>query len=158
MKIKWFLYMTNVIFFLVAISSNFLEKKVNNRYFDLKTHPAPCSSSYILRRPQNFAKSPPYFCLQYIQTKVRWRFRKILWQNIWTLYTKIQPYNHGNFLVRFRLRKISPMNLIEIFWPWILILSFFPGLRTRFVLKQILEKCYLAEVWWSIHWLLIDLT
>ena len=44
-------------------------------------------SSYILRRPQNFAKSPPYFCLQYIQTKVRWRFCKILWpsQNIWTL-------------------------------------------------------------------------
>ena len=23
-----------------------------------------------------FAKSPPYFCLQYIQTKVRWRFAK----------------------------------------------------------------------------------
>ena len=33
-------------------------------------------------------KSPPYFCLQYIQT--RWRYRKILWpsQNIWTL----KPY------------------------------------------------------------------
>ena len=44
----------------------------------------------ILRRPQNFAKSPPYFCLQYIQTKVRWRFLKILWssQNIWTLIQK----------------------------------------------------------------------
>mgnify|MGYP006863931207 CR=1 FL=1 len=35
----------------------------------------------------NFAKSSPYFCLQYIQTKVRGRFHKILWpsQNIWTL-------------------------------------------------------------------------
>ena len=44
-------------------------------------------SSHILRRPQNFAKFPPYFCLQYIQTKGRWRFRKILWpsQNVWTL-------------------------------------------------------------------------
>ena len=44
-------------------------------------------NSYILRRPQNFAKSPPYFCLKYIQTKLRRRFRKILWpsQNIWTL-------------------------------------------------------------------------
>ena len=45
-------------------------------------------SSYILRRPQNFAKSSPYFWLQYIESKVRWRFRKILWpsQNIWTLH------------------------------------------------------------------------
>ena len=32
-------------------------------------------------------KSSPYFWLQYIQSKVRWRFRKILWpsQIIWTL-------------------------------------------------------------------------
>ena len=42
-----------------------------------------------MRRPQNFVKSLPYFCLQYIQTKVRWRFRKLLWpsQNIRTLFT-----------------------------------------------------------------------
>ena len=26
----------------------------------------------------NFAKSPPYFCLYVLYTKVRWRFRKIL--------------------------------------------------------------------------------
>ena len=54
-------------------------------------------SSYILRRPLNFAKSSPYFCPIYVvpvkydmscQSKVRWRFRKILWpsQNIWTLF------------------------------------------------------------------------
>ena len=45
-------------------------------------------SSYILRRPQNFAKSSPYFWLAiHTRTKVRWRFCKILWpsQNIWTL-------------------------------------------------------------------------
>ena len=44
-------------------------------------------SSFILRRRQDFAKSPPYFCLQCIQTKVRWRICKIVWpsQNIWTL-------------------------------------------------------------------------
>ena len=43
--------------------------------------------SHILRRPQNFAKSSPYFWLALHRTKVRWRFRKILWpsQNIWTL-------------------------------------------------------------------------
>ena len=46
---------------------------------------------YILRRPQNFENFPPYFCLQYIQTKIRWRFRKILWpsQNIQTLPEEI---------------------------------------------------------------------
>ena len=33
-------------------------------------------------------KSSPYFWLALHRTKVRWRFRKILWpsQNIWTLY------------------------------------------------------------------------
>ena len=43
-------------------------------------------SSYILRRPQNFEKSSPFFCPTYVVPKVRWRFRKISWpsQNIWT--------------------------------------------------------------------------
>ena len=43
----------------------------------------------MLRRPQNFAQSSPYFWLALHRTKVRWRFRKILWpsQNIWTLLT-----------------------------------------------------------------------
>ena len=38
-----------------------------------------------------FTKSPPYFCPMQCQSKVRWRFCKILWpsQNIWTL-TEIQ--------------------------------------------------------------------
>ena len=46
-----------------------------------------CKVHEVLRRPQNFAKSSPYFCPQYIQTKVRWRFCKILWpfRNIRTL-------------------------------------------------------------------------
>ena len=39
-----------------------------------------------MRRPQNFAKSPPYFGPMQCQSKVRWRFCKILWpsQNVWT--------------------------------------------------------------------------
>ena len=43
-------------------------------------------SSCILRRPQNFAKSSPYFWLALNRTKVKWRFCKVLWssQNIWT--------------------------------------------------------------------------
>jgi hypothetical protein len=45
-------------------------------------------SSCILRRPQNFAKSSPYFCPMKCQSKARWRFCKVLWpsQNIWTLH------------------------------------------------------------------------
>ena len=42
-------------------------------------------SSYILRRPHNIAKSSPYFCPIYCQSKeVRYRFLRILWpsQNI----------------------------------------------------------------------------
>ena len=36
------------------------------------------ASSYILRRPQNFAKSSPYSCPMQCQSEVRGRFRKIL--------------------------------------------------------------------------------
>ena len=52
-------------------------------------------SSYIPRRPQNFAKSSPYFWLQCTQSKVRGRFRKILWpsQNIWTLKSYVVILN-----------------------------------------------------------------
>ena len=44
---------------------------------------------YILRRPQNFAKSSYYFWLALNRTKVNWIFRKNFWpsQNIWTLWT-----------------------------------------------------------------------
>ena len=54
--------------------------------FSFKVH------RYILRRPQNFAKSSPYFWLHYILSKAWGRFRKILWpsQNIWTLL--VQSY------------------------------------------------------------------
>ena len=47
-------------------------------------------SSCTLRRPQNFAKSSPYFWLALHRTKVRSRFDKILRpsQNIWTLFCR----------------------------------------------------------------------
>ena len=59
---------------------------------------------YILSRPQNFAKSPLHICLQYIQTKVRWRFRKILWpsQNMWTLTGHV-IYNPA-YIYKFQLK------------------------------------------------------
>ena len=68
---------------------------------------------YYLRRPHNFAKSPPYFCLQYIQSKERWRFLKILWpsQNIWTLVCDIH-YRFGQ-----KEGKIFGILLLKLFWP-----------------------------------------
>ena len=86
-----------------------------------------CDTSYwyslcILRRPQNFEKSPPYFCLQYIQTKLRWKFRKILWpsQNIWTLliticrrYKTENPSCSGNFLTYLDVHSQIPQSI-----PW----------------------------------------
>ena len=54
----------------------------------------------ILRRPQNFVKSSPCYWLALHRTKVRWRFRKILWpsQNMWTLSPITEnPYNRCQF-------------------------------------------------------------
>ena len=53
-------------------------------------------SSYILRRPQNFAKSPPYYCPMKCQSKSGWRFSKILWpsQNVWTLFFLMKTHCH----------------------------------------------------------------
>ena len=53
----------------------------------------------ILRRPQNFAKSPPIIWLAIHRTNNWWRFREILWpsQNIWTLenrYTTALRISH----------------------------------------------------------------
>ena len=49
---------------------------------------------------KNFAKSSPNFWLQYIRSKVRRRFRKILWpsQNIWTLPTLVFKKEMAYFL------------------------------------------------------------
>ena len=54
-------------------------------------------SSYILRRPQNFAKSPPIIWLALHWTNNSWWFRKILWpsQNIWTLKTFMYQLHDG---------------------------------------------------------------
>ena len=58
----------------------------------------PYNLSIYSEKATKFAKSSPYFWPQYIQSKVRWKFRKILWPswNIWTIQSK----------VRWRFRKI----------------------------------------------------
>ena len=40
-------------------------------------------------RPQNFAKSSPNFWQQYIQSKVRWRFRKFFWPSQNTVKSRV---------------------------------------------------------------------
>ena len=51
------------------------------------TGPIQLFLKFILRRPQNFAKSPLQIWLALHTTNLWWRFRKILWpsQNVWTL-------------------------------------------------------------------------
>ena len=49
----------------------------------------------FLRRPQNFAKSSPYFWLALHRTKVRWRFRKILWPSQ-NMYMNFKVANFSN--------------------------------------------------------------
>ena len=109
-----------------------------------------CWSSYFLRRPQNFAKSSPYFWLALHRTKVRWKFRKILWpsQNIWTLQLFASTSRFGGkfiyalhvignklvFSIKFDSNSSSPQlcsvvrlkNGVKSFWSRIL--SYAPGL------------------------------
>ena len=73
--------------------------------------------SYILRRPQNFEKFPPYFCLQYIQTKVRGRFRKIFWpsQNVSTLTGFPQFWiPNSTFFLTCPCRFLHPNHLFQL--------------------------------------------
>ena len=65
--------------------------------------------------------SSPYFWLQYIQSKARGRFRKILWpsQNIWTLPYTICTNITDNagllFFLTFSQQKIMPVSALIIF-------------------------------------------
>ena len=54
---------------------------------------------FYIWRPQNCAKSSPYFCPMLCQSKVRWRFRKILWPSQKSEYMNftltLYYFNHG---------------------------------------------------------------
>ena len=64
-------------------------------YFSKPYHPLKFIHS---EKATKFVKFSPYFWLQYIQSKVRWRFRKIFWpsQNIWTLWDFDKSINSTN--------------------------------------------------------------
>ena len=69
-----------------------------------------------------FWKSPPYFWLQYIVSKVSWRFRKILWpsQNIWTLLNA-PSIREGNRDSLVTLHWMKPfLKYISFMLPWTL--------------------------------------
>ena len=89
---------------------NFLKKN-----FRIFCNFPKCQSSYVLIRPQNFAKSPPYFCLYVLQTKVRWRYRKILWpsQNIQTLQSNNLP---NSLNTKHLFQKLYCMNPSDLDW------------------------------------------
>ena len=53
----------------------YLESCRNKLEKNIYLHTLLLKSACILRRPQNFAKSPPYFWLALHKTKIRWRFQ-----------------------------------------------------------------------------------
>ena len=69
---------------LITILTTQANTVVNNWSVFFKRY---CKVHIFWEGHKNFAKSPPYFWLALHRTKVRWRFRNILWpsQNIWTL-------------------------------------------------------------------------
>ena len=85
-------------------------------------------SSYILRRPQNFVKYPPYFCPMQYQSKVRWRFCKILWpsQNILPLIrqnTRNTLFSGCQFCSKLEIPNFCKITLhFFIRWAWLPVL------------------------------------
>ena len=87
-----------------------------------------CYSSYILRRPQNFAKSSPYFWLQYVLSKARWRFHKIgafsEYMNFTLIITKLsQNLSDGHLTISFcdyfiDVHHVDCQTRLEIEFPW----------------------------------------
>ena len=81
-RTRWQIHTRNFTFLLLCV----LQKHIIN-YVLLKEVEGLGKVHIFWEGYKIFSKSPPYFCLQYILTKVKWRFRKILWpsKNIWTL-------------------------------------------------------------------------
>ena len=70
--------------------NNLIEKyrwSARKSYFGMNVSRVLLKFIYSEKAMQNFVIASPYFCPMLCQSKVRWRFCKILWpsQNIWTL-------------------------------------------------------------------------
>ena len=88
-----------------------------------------------IKRPQNFAKFSPYFRPMQCQSKVRWRYRKILWpsQNIWTLTNLDTKRNRDFEIVAYSMIEVTVFQNKKrygIFWQHLAILAIVP--RTRY--------------------------
>ena len=68
---------------------NFVKKNLNVKPYRANI---VCKVHIFWEGHKNFGKSSPNFWLQFIRSKVRGRFRKIVWpsQNIWTLKVRMQ--------------------------------------------------------------------
>ena len=97
-------------------------------------------SSYILRRPQNFVKSPTYFWLALHRTKVRWKFCKILWpsQNIWTLPCLICRVQETLNLTGVYFKKRISIFLAYRWWPMPIL---HPALEMLLILSGTTNGC-----------------
>ena len=113
------------------------------------TTPYFLKSSYILRRPQNFAKSSPYFWLHYIQSKVRGRFRKVLWpsQNIWTLIWRKTLTGQAVFLELTLLASVTHKKN-----PYLVNVAFAVGrLFTKLCPVKLTSKAFKMFVFYYLH-------
>ena len=96
-----------------------------------------------MRRPHNFAKSPPYFWLRYIQS----RFLKILWpsQNIWTLLDNSKEISRYHLL--FQLKKSVVFGILQEF-----------QLKKELALPDTLQNSLgIIFTWYNNWWKLINL-
>ena len=98
---------------------------------------------FILKKPQNFAKSSPNFWLQYIQSKVRRRFRKILWpsQNIHSIREKTQL--DLIFVLHFQ-----PIKNVGMTWSHSKVVSY--TTKTRTILSYKTKIKYFGSFGWDV--------
>ena len=108
------------------------------------------------KKATQFAKSSPYFCLQYIQTKVKWRFRKTFWEYM--------NFNHMWYNLYFCKYFKTVFPKFKDNWYLNVLSKFFPDkwlggiLWTR---KKPIDFHYLSEERWSsmiIWWFSIVIT
>ena len=87
-------------------------------------------------------KSSPYFWLALHRTKVRWRFRKILWpsQNIWTL-TKAKSFQEAKFH--------KSQNVEVLFWIFdqIMLYNYLSMLCTLMCCPSVRQILHLGYFW-----------
>ena len=131
---------------------SFYQRKTNDRgilqEYQPEKQPASPNVNKVLRRSQNFAKSSPYFWLQYIESKEKGRFRKILWpsQNIWTLKWMNQQITNENCL--FYLTYLHFHSLWNVFSTMVVCSSMYVVVTNNCFVFVCLFVCFTFYWWW----------